>query len=77
MAGPLGPLIELLPFADEVGLSVIAARGMTGRLGYDPSWQGLVDAPATGLLLSGDPAAGPVLGGMRAGEPAAAVLDVP
>jgi S-DNA-T family DNA segregation ATPase FtsK/SpoIIIE len=66
LSGPLGPVGELLPYAADVGLSVVVARGGSGRFGYDAGWQALVDAGATGLLLSGDPADGPVHRGIRA-----------
>ena len=65
LSGPLGPLVELLPFAVEIGLCLVVARAASPRLGYDPGWQGLIDAGATALLLSADPSDGPVLRGIR------------
>jgi S-DNA-T family DNA segregation ATPase FtsK/SpoIIIE len=65
LTGPLGPVAELLPYGDDVGLSVVVARGGSGRLGFDAGWQTLIDAGATGLLLSGEPTNGPAFGSVR------------
>lgn len=66
--GGLGPLAELLPFSDQIALTLIVARRGGGaiRAGYDTGWQSLLDLGATGLLLAGDPGDGPVLRGVRA-----------
>ncbi|MDQ1634925.1 MAG: segregation ATPase FtsK/SpoIIIE, family [Frankiaceae bacterium] len=63
--GGLGPLTELLPFADEIGLSVVVARRNGGRVGYDQGWQLLVEGRFTGLALSGDPMDGLPFPGVR------------
>jgi S-DNA-T family DNA segregation ATPase FtsK/SpoIIIE len=63
--GGLGPLTELLPFADEIGLSVVVARRNGGRVGYDQGWQLLVEGGFTGLALSGDPMDGVPFPGVR------------
>ncbi len=65
LAGGLGPLAELLPFADEVGLSVVLARRNGARGAYDQGWQLLVDGGCTGLALSGDPMDGAPFPGVR------------
>ena len=64
---PLGPLVELLPYARDVGLHVVIARhsGGAGRAMFDPVLQKLRDLNAAGLLLSGDREEGPLIGGAR------------
>jgi S-DNA-T family DNA segregation ATPase FtsK/SpoIIIE len=66
--GGFGPLADLLPYGEDVALSVLVARrgGAAVRAGFDPGWQTLLELGASGLLLSGDPADGPVLGRFRA-----------
>ena len=64
---PLGPLVELLPYARDVGLHVVIARhsGGAGRAMFDPVLQKLRDLNAAGLLLSGDREEGPLIGAAR------------
>ena len=64
---PLGPLVELLPYARDVGLHVVIARhsGGAGRAMFDPVLQKLRDLNTAGLLLSGDREEGPLVGGAR------------
>jgi S-DNA-T family DNA segregation ATPase FtsK/SpoIIIE len=64
---PLGPLVELLPYARDVGLHVVVARhcGGAGRAMFDPVLQKLRDLNTAGLLLSGDREEGPLVGGAR------------
>ncbi|ACU76707.1 cell divisionFtsK/SpoIIIE [Catenulispora acidiphila DSM 44928] len=64
---PLGPLVELLPYARDVGLHVVIARhsGGAGRAMFDPVLQKLRDLSTAGLLLSGDREEGPLVGGAR------------
>jgi DNA segregation ATPase FtsK/SpoIIIE, S-DNA-T family len=64
---PLGPLVELLPYARDVGLHVVIARnsGGAGRSMFDPVLQKLRDLNTAGLLLSGDREEGPLVGGAR------------
>jgi S-DNA-T family DNA segregation ATPase FtsK/SpoIIIE len=65
--GTLAPLLELLPYAAEVGLSVVVARRLSGfaRAAYEPFFASLLELCDTAVVLSGDPAEGPVIGGVR------------
>lgn len=64
---PLGKLTELLPFARDVGVRFIIARSGAGasRAAYEPFMQRMMELGAQGVLLSGDPQEGDVLGGAR------------
>ncbi|MFH9675523.1 type VII secretion protein EccCa [Streptomyces sp. NPDC017405] len=64
---PLGGLTEMLPFARDVGVRFIIARSSAGagRASYEPFMQRMKELGAQGLLLSGDPAEGDILGGVR------------
>ncbi|MXG25529.1 type VII secretion protein EccCa [Streptomyces sp. YIM 132580] len=64
---PLSSLTELLPFARDVGVRFIIARNTAGasRALYDPFLQRMTELGAQGVLLSGDPMEGDVLGGVR------------
>ena len=70
---PLSALVPLLPHAHDVGLHLILARraGGAGRALYEPVLQGLRELGTLGVLLSGSPDEGPLLGGVRP-EPAPA-----
>ncbi|MEU3602493.1 type VII secretion protein EccCa [Streptomyces sp. NPDC006798] len=64
---PLGRLTEQLPFARDVGVRFIIARSAAGasRASYEPFMQRMMELGAQGVLLSGDPQEGDVLGGVR------------
>ncbi len=64
---PLASLTELLPFARDVGVRFIIARNTAGasRALYDPFLQRMTELGAQGVLLSGDPMEGDILGGVR------------
>ncbi|GLF99076.1 type VII secretion protein EccCa [Streptomyces yaizuensis] len=64
---PLNKLTELLPFARDVGVRFIIARSSAGasRAGYESFLQRMMELGAQGVLLSGDPMEGDVLGGVR------------
>ena len=66
-ANPLAPLVELLPYARDVGLRLVLARqsGGAGRAMFDPVLQKLRDLNTAGLLLSGDREEGPLVGAAR------------
>ncbi len=66
---PLLPLVEHLAQARDVGLHVILARraGGASRALFEPLMMGLKDLNTQGLLLSGDPQEGPLLGDHRPG----------
>ncbi|MEU3305244.1 type VII secretion protein EccCa [Streptomyces sp. NPDC006678] len=61
---PLAKLTEHLPFARDVGVRFIIARNSAGasRAAYEPFVQRMMELGAQGLLLSGDPQEGEVLG---------------
>ncbi|WP_405823668.1 type VII secretion protein EccCb [Streptomyces sp. NBC_01390] len=64
---PLAPLIEYLPFARDLGLRVVLARSSGGasRALYEPFVTRLKDLGAQGLMLSGDPNEGFLLGSVK------------
>jgi S-DNA-T family DNA segregation ATPase FtsK/SpoIIIE len=66
---PLSALLELIPQARDVGLHIILARRVAGstRAGFEPVMQRIREVGEQGLLLSGDPSEGRVLGGLKAG----------
>ncbi|WP_225800065.1 type VII secretion protein EccCa [Streptomyces sp. NK15101] len=65
---PLAVLVENLPFARDVGIRFIVARSQAGasRAMYEPFMQRMRELGAQGVLLSGDPQEGDILGGVRA-----------
>ena len=64
---PLAPLTELLPFARDVGIRFIVARNTAGagRSSYEPFMQRIKELGAQGVVLSGDPNEGDILGNVR------------
>ncbi|WP_330354500.1 type VII secretion protein EccCa [Streptomyces chartreusis] len=64
---PLAPLTELLPFARDVGIRFIIARNTAGagRSSYEPFMQRVKELGAQGVVLSGDPNEGDILGNVR------------
>ncbi|WP_124270386.1 type VII secretion protein EccCa [Streptomyces sp. ADI96-02] len=64
---PLSSLTELLPFARDVGVRFILARNTAGasRALYEPFLQRMTELGAQGVLLSGDPVEGDILGNVR------------
>ncbi|WP_369364015.1 type VII secretion protein EccCa [Streptomyces sp. CG4] len=65
---PLGQLVEHLPFARDVGVKFIIARNSAGasRAMYESFMQRLKELGAQGVVLSGDPSEGDILGTVRA-----------
>lgn len=65
---PLQPLAELLPQAADLGMHLILTRraGGAGRAAYDPIIQRLTDLGTTGILLSGNPDEGQLIGKVKA-----------
>jgi S-DNA-T family DNA segregation ATPase FtsK/SpoIIIE len=65
---PLLTLQPLLAHARDIGLRLVVARraGGASRALYEPVIQTLRDLAAPGLLLSGSPDVGPLLGPVRA-----------
>jgi S-DNA-T family DNA segregation ATPase FtsK/SpoIIIE len=64
---PLVPLVEVLTQAGDIGLHLVLARrsGGAGRASYDPVIQRLTDLGATGVLLSGNPDEGGLIGRVK------------
>ncbi|WP_424893482.1 type VII secretion protein EccCa [Streptomyces sp. XH2] len=64
---PLAVLTENLPFARDVGVRFIIARSSAGasRSMYETFMQRVKELGAQGVLLSGDPGEGDLLGGVR------------
>jgi S-DNA-T family DNA segregation ATPase FtsK/SpoIIIE len=65
---PLSPLVPLLAQAGDVGLHLVLTRraGGASRASYDPVIQKLGDLGATGVLLSGSPDEGQLMGRVKA-----------
>ena len=64
---PLTPLLEYLPQARDVGLHLIVTRraGGAGRALYEPVIQRLRELSAPGLVMSGSPDEGALIGPVR------------
>ncbi|MFB6877410.1 type VII secretion protein EccCa [Streptomyces sp. NPDC056323] len=64
---PLAKLTEMLPFSRDVGVRFIIARSTAGagRALYESFMQRIMELGAQGLMLSGDPIEGDVLGNVR------------
>ena len=67
---PLASLLDLIGQGRDVGLHVICARTVSGttRASFEPVSQRLRELGSPGLIMSGDPQEGPLLGGYRAGS---------
>ncbi len=65
---PLLPIVPLLAQAADLGLHVVVARhtGGASRAAYDPVLQRLTDLGTTGILLSGNPDEGQLIGRVKA-----------
>ncbi|QMU78789.1 type VII secretion protein EccCa [Streptacidiphilus sp. PB12-B1b] len=64
---PLSQLLEVLPFAKDIGLHLIIARrsGGAGRALYEPVMQRLKELGAQGIVLSGERDEGVLLGNVK------------
>ena len=64
---PVALMAPLLPQARDVGLHLVVARrsGGASRALYEPIIQSLRDLAQPGLMLSGSPDEGPLLGNVR------------
>ena len=64
---PIAPLQPLLAQAQDIGLHLIVARRMGGasRGMYEPVMQTLTELGTTGILLSGDPEEGTIVGRVK------------
>ncbi|MDP8943067.1 MAG: FtsK/SpoIIIE domain-containing protein, partial [Actinomycetota bacterium] len=65
---PLAPLFDLLALGREVGLHVMLARrvGGSARGSLEPGMQRVRELGSPGLVLSGEPSEGPLVGGVKA-----------
>lgn len=65
---PLLPLLDLLAQGRDIGLHVIVARrvGGTTRSSFEPFFQRLVEIGTPGLIMTGEPQEGPLIGGVKA-----------
>src|SRR5205823_2786977 len=65
---PLAALTDFLLMGQDIGFHVVLARrvGGTARCAFEPFFQRLREMGSPGLILSGDPYEGPLLGGHRA-----------
>jgi S-DNA-T family DNA segregation ATPase FtsK/SpoIIIE len=65
---PLAAVVELLAQGADIGLHLLLARRVAGfaRSSFEPLLQRLRELNPSGLLMSGDPQEGPLLGGRRA-----------
>ncbi|MCY0937835.1 type VII secretion protein EccCa [Streptomyces sp. H34-S4] len=64
---PLAQLVEFLPFARDTGVRFVIARSSAGasRALYEPFMQRIKELGAQGVVLSGDPSEGDLVGNVR------------
>ncbi|MBS4728894.1 type VII secretion protein EccCa [Mycobacterium sp. SM1] len=67
-ANPLLPLVEYLPYARDLGLHLVVARrsGGAARALFEPLLASLRDLGCQGLIMSGSPEEGPLIGSVGA-----------
>jgi S-DNA-T family DNA segregation ATPase FtsK/SpoIIIE len=65
---PLLPLLDLLGLGRELGFHLVLTRRVAGaaRAAFEPVFQRLRELGGAGLVMSGDPGEGPLVGGQRA-----------
>jgi S-DNA-T family DNA segregation ATPase FtsK/SpoIIIE len=65
---PLAPLLDLFALGRDIGLHVVLARrvGGSARGAYEPVFSRVRELGTPGVMLSGDPGEGPLLGGLKA-----------
>jgi DNA segregation ATPase FtsK/SpoIIIE, S-DNA-T family len=65
---PLLPLLDLFGLGRELGLHLVLTRRVAGaaRAAFEPVFQRLRELGGSGLVMSGDPSEGPLLGNQRA-----------
>ncbi len=68
-ANPLAPIVELLPYAKDLGLHMVIARrsGGAGRALFEPLLARLRELGCIGLMMSASPDEGVLLGATRPG----------
>jgi S-DNA-T family DNA segregation ATPase FtsK/SpoIIIE len=65
---PLTPLVDMLPHGRDLGFHLVLTRRVGGvaRSSFEPFFQRITELRTPGILLSGDPDEGPVMGGRKA-----------
>ena len=65
---PLLGLVDLLAHGRDIGFHLVLARRVGGvsRSAFEPFYQRVTELRAPGLIMSGDPDEGPLIGGRRA-----------
>jgi S-DNA-T family DNA segregation ATPase FtsK/SpoIIIE len=65
---PLLPLVDLLAHGRDVGFHLVLARRVGGvsRSAFEPFFQRVTELRTPGIVMSGDPDEGPLVGGRRA-----------
>jgi S-DNA-T family DNA segregation ATPase FtsK/SpoIIIE len=65
---PLSPLVELLAQGRDIGFHVVLARRAAGtaRSAFEPMFQRIRELGTPALVMSGDPAEGPLIGEVKA-----------
>ncbi len=65
---PMLAVLDNLPYVRDIGIRFIVARSSAGasRAAYEPFMQRFKELGAQGVILSGDPGEGELLGGVRA-----------
>jgi len=68
VGNPLEPLLDLVSLGRDLGLHVLLARPVSGaaRSSFEPVYQRLRETGSPGLIMSGDPQEGSLLGGRAA-----------
>lgn len=63
-SGPFTPLVDLIGMAGDIGFHIVTVRQVAGagRSGFESFWARLREAAPAGLILSGTPTEGPLLG---------------
>jgi S-DNA-T family DNA segregation ATPase FtsK/SpoIIIE len=66
--GPLAPLLDLVAVGRDIGLHIVLTRrvGGSARGAYEPVFGRLRELGSPGVILSGDPAEGQLLGSVKA-----------
>ncbi|WP_052869286.1 type VII secretion protein EccCa [Streptomyces niger] len=67
-SNPMAQLVDSLPYTRDAGVNIIVARSTAGagRSSYEPFIQRFTELGAQGVILSGSPNEGELLGGVKA-----------
>ena len=68
LGSPLGDLVDLVAHGRDIGFHLVLARRVRGtaRSSFEPLFQRLQELNTPGLIFSGDPDEGPLLGSQKA-----------